>query len=252
MSVAIITGATSGLGRKYVNAVMKQCPDVDEIWLLARRKERMTAIQSAYPQMKFHIIELDLAQEASYMQFAKILQQDHPQISAVIANAGVAYNGDVADMSAEQIQAMLNLNVSGTTRFVRECLKYMTKGSFVLLVSSASAFVPNPHLAVYSATKAYIASFGLALREELKGRQINVCTAMPGRMKTEMDEKLNKDGRQGVFELIPSLDVEKFAQRTIQAAQSGKASYTMLPFYKAYRVVAKLVPHRALIRFTKI
>lgn len=252
MSVAIITGVTSGLGRAYVDAVMQACPEVDEIWLLARRKQRMEAIQAAYPKMKFQIIELDLALEASYLKLAEILQQKHPQVAAIIANAGVAYNGDVAEMSAKNIQMMINLNVVGTTRLVRECLRYMTKGGFILLVSSASAFVPNPHLAVYSATKAYIASFGLALREELKARQINVCTAMPGRMKTEMDDELNQAGRKGIFNLIPSLNIAKFAQRTIQAAQSGKASYTMLTFYKVYRVIAKLVPHRLLIRFTKI
>lgn len=252
MSVALITGTTSGLGREYVNAVMQECPDVDEIWLLARRKDRMAAIQAAYPQMTFRIVALDLSRQDSLIKFAEILEQNRPKIAAIIANAGVAYNGDVADMSAERINMMLNLNVRGTTVFVRDCLKYMTAGSFILLVSSASAFVPNPHLAVYSATKAYIASFGLALREELKERQINVCTVMPGRMKTEMDKELNQTGRQGVFNLIPSLNVAKFAHQTVKAAQSGGASYTMLAFYKVYRIIAKLVPHRFLIRFTKI
>lgn len=252
MSVAIITGVTSGLGREYVDAIMEECPEVDEIWLLARRKNRMEAIQDNYPKMKFRIVELDLAQEESHSKFAEILQHQHPLISAVIANAGVAFNGDVFDMSAERIRMMIDLNVRGTTLFVRECLKYMVKGSFVLLVSSASSFVPNPNLAVYSSTKSYIASFGLALREELKERQINVCTVMPGRMKTEMDDELNQAGRKGAFDLVPSLDISKFARKTIKAAKSGRASYTMLPFYKVYRIVAKLVPHRLLIRFTKI
>ncbi|EEW53250.1 SDR family NAD(P)-dependent oxidoreductase [Limosilactobacillus antri] len=252
MSVAVITGATSGLGREYVNAVMDECPKVDEIWLIARRKKRMEKIQATYPQMNFRIIELDLAQDESYLKFAEILRQKQPRISAVIANAGVAYNGDVFDMSEKQIRMMIDLNVKGTTIFVRECLRYMVRGSFVLLVSSVSSFVPNPDLAVYSSTKFYVTSFGLALREELKNRQINVCTAMPGMMKTEMVDKLSRTVRSSTFNLVPSLNVPKFAHKTIKAAQSGKASYTMLAFYKAYRVVAKLVPHRLLIRFTKI
>ncbi|WP_225419652.1 SDR family NAD(P)-dependent oxidoreductase [Lapidilactobacillus wuchangensis] len=252
ISVAIITGATSGLGTAYIDAVIKECPDVDQIWLVARRKQVMAAIAAKHPKMTFKIVPLDLSERTSYLELNQLLAQEQPQISALIANAGLAYNGSVDQMQIEKIQKMIDLNVNGTTSFIRTCLPYLTQDSFILLVSSASSFVPNPNLAVYSATKAYLTSFGLALREELKPRQIKVCTVMPGRMKTEMDQALNQAGRSGAFNLLPSLNIPKFARKTIQVAQAGCASYTMMIFYKAFRVVAKLVPQKLLVPLTKI
>lgn len=232
MSVAIITGATSGLGTAYIDAVIAECPDVDQIWLIARREQVMKSLAAKHPKMSFKIIPLDLSESDSYQKLSQLLAQEQPQISALIANAGLAYNGPVAQMPIEKIQQILALNVTGTSCFIRTCLPYLMKNSFVLLISSASSFVPNPNLAVYSASKAYLTSFGLALREELKASQINVCTVMPGRMQSEMDQALNKAGRTGAFKMLPSLNIAKFAHKTIQAAQAGCASYTMRLFIK--------------------
>ncbi|GAF38406.1 hypothetical protein FC83_GL001662 [Agrilactobacillus composti DSM 18527 = JCM 14202] len=252
MTVAVISGTTSGLGRQYVDAIMTECPEVDEIWMIARRETRLKQIAATYPTMHFKLITMDLAVPENYVTLQAFFQTHQPTISALISNAGVAFNGDVIDTPLSQLLTMINLNVAGSTALTKIALPYVQSGGFILQVASVSSFVPNPHQAVYSSTKAYIASFALSLRQELKGRNINVCAAMPGRMKTEMDDMLNKTGREGVFELVPSLNIPKFAHRTIQAAKRGQSSYTMNWFYKTFRVVAKLVPHSFLVRFTGV
>lgn len=250
--VAVVSGTTSGLGRQYIQTLVTEYPDIDELWMIARRKDRLAEIEAAYPDMNFRSIPLDLSLDDSYALLAQILADEKPHITALINNAGVAFNGNVKDVPLAYLIAMCNLNVKGTTALTRICLPYMQSGGYILNVSSASSFAPNPHMDVYSATKAYIASFSLGLREELKDQNINVCTALPGRMKTEMDEKLNTGKREGLFNLVPSLDIGLFADRTVRAAVAGKASYTMNWFYKTYRVVAKLLPATLIVHFSNI
>jgi hypothetical protein len=73
MSVAVITGSSSGLGREYVNAVVNQFPEVDEIWMIARRLERLNKIAEQYPQKKCKTIGLDISKDESYETLRKIL-----------------------------------------------------------------------------------------------------------------------------------------------------------------------------------
>lgn len=252
MSVAIITGTTSGLGRKYVDALINECPEIDEIWMIARRADRLQAIAEHTPQMRFYNLPLDLSEAESFKKLSKTLADKQPKVSALINNAGINFTGDIKDMPASQIQTMINLNITGSTLMIKTCLPYMQPHSFILQVASVSSFVANPHQTVYSATKSYEASFANGLRHELAPKGINVCLAYPGNMETEMNHKLLNAKKKTVINLLPYLNTEKFAHKTIQMAKKGRASYTMLPFYKAFRVVAKLVPHAFLVRFTRI
>lgn len=252
MSVAVISGTTSGLGREYVDAVIHECPEIDEIWMVARRMNRMKEIEKDYPNMRFYSISLDLSKDESYKELEEILSEKRPDIGVLISNSGVAFNGYVDEITPENTATMCDLNVKGGTMLIRLCLPYVKRGGYILLVASTSAFVPNPHLNVYSATKAYVASFSLGLRQELKPRGINVCSALPGRMRTEMEDKMATTQRLGAFNLVPSLDVKKFAYKSLRAAKHGRASYTMLLFYKLFRVVAKILPAIFMVKFTKI
>ncbi len=252
MSVAVISGTTSGLGRQYVDAILDECPEVTEIWMIARRKAVMARIANEYPNMKFKLLGLDLADQTSYSELAKVLREFQPKIEAVVSNAGVAYSQNVIDEPLQEIETMIKLNVIGATALIRLCLPYINSDGFILSVASTSSFVPHPHMSVYSSTKAYLKSFSLGLREELRDRKIKVCVVFPGRMKTEMDARLNQGERLGAINKVPVVDTKKFAYRTIRAARNGRATYTMLPFYKAFRVMASLVPQSIIVRFTKI
>lgn len=252
MTVAIITGASSGLGKKYVDTIIKEYPQIDEIWLIARRKERLQKIADENPNRSFVNIPLDLGKTDSYERFKRVLAERKPQISILINNAGVDFKGNVIDMTASKIQSMINLNVTGSTLVIKECLPYIKYGGCILQVASVSAFVANPHQNVYSATKAYTASFAIGLREELKKRNINVCIAYPGNMDTEMNPRSHTSKNKSFTHNLPFLNIEKFAHKTIQAARHGRASYTMLPFYKTFRVIAKLIPHSFLVKFTRV
>jgi uncharacterized protein len=253
MSVAVISGTTSGLGREFVNAVMDECPDVDEIWMIARRRDRLESIAAEYPHMRFVCLPLDLAQDASYEMLKNELEARKPDVGVVIANAGVAGAGLVAQSQPESLERMIRLNAIGSTMLIRLCLPYMRRGTFIIQVSSVSAFAPNPNLTVYSATKAYASFFAAGLREELKPRGINVLRLNPGNMRTEMQSGVadHPDKAHGsTAAKLPFIDMAKFARIALRKARAGCASYTMHPVYKSYRVLAKLVPMRLLTPFS--
>ena len=254
MPVAVISGTTAGLGRSFVDAVIDECPEVDEIWMIARRKERLEAIAAQYPRMRFVPLALDLSDEASYDELQRQLEVRKPNIRTVISNAGVAKSGLVEQTDPQDLKRMIRLNALGSTMLIRLCLPHMRRGSYIVQVSSISSFAPNPFLATYSATKAYDSYFAAALREELKPRGINVLRLNPGNMATEMQSGVvahPDESHAGMASRLPFLNVSKLAHTTLKKAKSGRASYTMNLVYRGYQVLAKLVPMSVMTRFSK-
>lgn len=251
MPVAVITGSSSGLGREYINAVIDKCPEIDEIWMIARRVDRLKKIERQYPQKKFQSIGLDLSKEESYKMLEEMLAENKPDVRVLISNSGVATSGNFDEADLKSQMTMCDLNVKGATAVTHLFLPYLKQGSVILETCSVSSFAPNPHLNVYSATKAYLASFSTGLRQELKPRGINVCAVHPGRMNTEMNTDTAKRN-SGAFHFLPTLDVKKLAAKSLAAAQKGKASYTQGAFYQFYRLLAKVLPHSLIVHFSKM
>ncbi|HBM75861.1 MAG TPA: dehydrogenase [Clostridiaceae bacterium] len=250
MSVAVITGSSSGLGREYVNVVVNEFPEVDEIWMVARRLERLNEIAKQYPQKKCKAIGLDISKDESYETLNKILTEAKPDIKLLISNAGVAKRGNFDKAGLKSQLDMCDLNVKGATAVTHLCLPYMKKGSIIMETCSVSAFAPNPHLNVYSATKAYLMSFCTGLRQELKPRGINVCAVHPGWMNTEMNAGGKNTNHTSVSKFLPEVDVKKLASKSLAAARKGKASYTQGAFYKFYHLLAKILPHTLIVKFS--
>ena len=78
MNIAVITGASSGLGACYVDAVTKVFPEIEELWLIARREDRLKEVASRYPDKRCVVIPMDMSDMNSYAVFAEKLQQEKP------------------------------------------------------------------------------------------------------------------------------------------------------------------------------
>lgn len=253
MAVAVITGASSGLGREYVNAVIDQFPFIDEFWLISRRKETLKSIADEHQDKTIAAISLDLSETKSFELFEKLLRENEPEIKLLINCAGF---GQVVSFFSSDKKAqtnMVDLNCRGLTHMTRLCLPYMIDDSLVVNISSIAAFVPLPRMTVYSATKSYILAFSKALREELRPRGINVLVACPGIMETNFyDAAYAPEGPSRFLETLPKVSPAEFAEGSLRAAKRKKAFYTKSLFYKFYHVLAKIVPHNLLIKFFEI
>lgn len=245
MSIAVITGASSGLGVCYVDAVTKLFPEIDELWLIARREERLNKVAEKYPDKHTVIVPMDMADMNSFKILEDKLKANNPQIEVLINDAGISIGSAFEDMELESMLKIIDLNCKGATAVTKVCLPYIIDGGTILEVSSTSAFVPNTNLIVYCASKSYVSAFCLGLREELKNRRINVCAMCPGFMLTEMTKSELTKGQSH----LPVIDPKTAALKSLKAAKKGRAVYTTGAFYKCYRLLAKLIPHTLLVKF---
>lgn len=251
MSVAIITGASVGLGSEFIKFIPEVYPEIDEYWVIARRKEKLEALKKQYPDKRIVPLPYDLSREETYTELQDYLKENNPDVRLLINNAGLGDLGDFASSDYPKQMLQCNLNVRGLTVVTNLVLKYMKEGASVINISSIAAFVPNANMAVYSSTKAYVLSFSRAVRFELKHRKINVLAVCPGPMSTEFLDVANIKGRSNTFETLPYCRPDDVAYKSLKAAKKGKGLYTNKLFYKFYRILARVIPHRWLMYLAK-
>lgn len=144
MVTAVITGASSGLGKEYINAIINQYPSVDAFWLVARRKELLKEIAQEHPDKTIAAISLDLGEEESLEIFEKLLKENQPEIKVLVNNAGYGKCTDFFTSNRESQTGMVDLNCRALTGITRLCLPYMLDDSLVLNIASIAAFAPPP------------------------------------------------------------------------------------------------------------
>ncbi|MBQ8623833.1 MAG: SDR family NAD(P)-dependent oxidoreductase [Oscillospiraceae bacterium] len=253
MNIAIITGASSGLGIEFLREISASRTDIDEIWLIARRLDRLNEIASEFSNIKCVPLSLDLSSEESYAALDDKLNSDNYNVKLLVNNAGFGKMGNIKDIPYPSQTSMVDLNCKGLTAVAAICLKHMSRGSEIINVCSIASFVPNPRLTVYSSTKAYVLSFTKGLREELKPYGINCMCVCPGPMKTEFFAVADiAPGSSKAFDTLPYSDPAKVARGTLKASKKGRCVYTHLMFFKFYRVLAKLLPHNLLMKISKV
>lgn len=177
MKTAIITGASSGIGRHFVKEVLKyHC--LDEIWIIARRTDRLLELKTLDP-LRIRVISMDLTKSENFNKFNKLLKKKNPNVKLLVNCAGIGKIGYFADYTPTDISKIIKLNCLALTLMTHSLLPFMTCGSRIIQVSSSSAFMPLPALSVYSASKAFVLNYALALRNELKNSHINVTAVCP-------------------------------------------------------------------------
>lgn len=181
MNIAIVTGASSGMGREFV-LQLTQYVQVDEIWAIARRKEALTAIPAA---TVVRPVVLDLCDNASFDAFATLLEAEKPNVKLLVNAAGFGKFGTYHKVSIEEECRMIDLNCKALVVMTRLTLPYMNAGSHVLQLASNSSWQPVPYITTYGATKAMVLSYSRAMNRELKSKGIRMMSMNPGWVKTE-------------------------------------------------------------------
>lgn len=249
MKVAILTGASSGLGREFARQVREQFPEIEELWLVARRADRLESLAEQLGGAR--VLAMDLCGDFE-AEYAALLEHEKPRVSLLINNAGCGYLDTFETADPAELRRMTELNVTALSLFTRLTLPYMGWGARIINIASIASFCPTPRMTVYSATKAYVASFSQGLREELKGRGIVVTCVCPGPMDTEFLEVGDIRGNSPAFKVLPYCDPAKVAAGSLHASLHRHSFYTPRLVYKFYRGLAKVVPQNLLVNFTGV
>ena len=110
MNIAVITGASSGLGVKFLDSIIKKYPNLDEYWIIARRRDRLETLARKYAPKKIVPIEADLSDENAYAKIADRLKLEQPNVRNLINNAGYERSGAFSSMQEKDILNMISLN----------------------------------------------------------------------------------------------------------------------------------------------
>ena len=252
MKIAIVTGASSGLGEEFVKSLVREEPGVEAIWLIARRADRLEKLAAAYPEKRLIPFPLDLTSYDSYEAIREKLEAEKPEVAVLVNNAGFGTIGDFDQAALFTQTRMIDLNNRALTAVTSAALPYMTAGSRIVNVCSIAAFAPNPRMTVYCSTKAYVLSFSKSLRFELKKRGIRVLAVCPGPMDTEFLPVAGiEKGTSHTFDTLPRTSPALVASRALKQAARGRGIYTPRLFFKFYRLIAKLLPHGLVMHMSK-
>ena len=248
MKIAIITGASSGLGVEFAKEIDRIRGDINEIWLIARREEKLRELATLLNK-PCKIIPIDITDESSLLEYKKLLEESNSQVKLLINTAGFGKLGDFAEISTEHNTGMVRLNCEALTAVTSITLPFMCENGEIINSCSIASFAPNTRMAVYSSTKAYVMSFSRALRSELKPQKINVLACCPGPMDTEFLSLAGiSKGKSFTFDTLPRVNPNTMAKKSLIASQKKKAVYTNRFFYKFYRILAKLLPHSLVMK----
>ncbi len=246
---ALVTGASSGIGRALASALAGEGV---HLVLTARRADRLAAVAAEIAARGYAtpvVVAGDLAAPGGPDEvFAAARAAAGGPLDILVNNAGAGRVGAVADADLDRLSAMVRLNVDALVRLTRLALPEMIarRDGAILQVASTAAFVPLPYSAVYAATKSFVVSFAEAVHAEVKEHGVRVVCLCPGRTATEFFmaagyETLAMRGTGW-------MSAEAVAAEGVAALVRGDALRATGRLNRAFASLAPLVPRSALRR----
>lgn len=236
--IAILTGATGGLGKEFVKQIVNE--DIDEVWAIARNQEKLSRLRVEYGE-KVIPISIDLSEMEGIRKIEELLKTHTPYVEYLINNAGLAKMGKYNGFSIEEIDKTINLNCKAPVMLSKLCIPYMGKGSKILNISSASAFQPNPYINLYAASKAFERNYSRALNVELEGTGITSVAVCPSWTDTELLQK-EINGKKVKFPGLVTAD--RVVKQAIRDAKKGRDMSVCSLYVKCQHVNVKLLPQK--------
>lgn len=248
MKIAVITGASSGLGEEFAKQMEASYKGIDEIWLIARRQERLDALCKVL-KTPCRMFAMDLKKPGNIAALSMELKQVKGlQIVTLVNASGYGVMGNAGEVGFEVESDMLDVNVKALTAVTNICLPYLSKNSIVYQIASAAAFIPQPGFSVYAGSKAYVLSYALALREELRQRGVRVIAVCPGPVATEFFDAAIGKSSLGTWKKWFMAKKEKVVHQALKDAKAKKAVSVYGCSMKAFYHLSTFVPHTLLIR----
>lgn len=243
--IAVITGASSGMGREFALRIDGE-ESFDEIWLIARRADRLEEIAKSCKNPA-RAISMDLTKAEAWDEYKSMLDSENADVRVLVNAAGFGHFKGFLDMDLERQLAMIDLNDKALIAMTYHTLAHMSDGGRIYQLGSLSSFQPVPFINVYGATKAFVLSFSRALNRELKsaGRRIRVMAVCPGWVLTEFFDTAVHDDTISYYNRYYT--AEQVITRALRDMKKGKdVSICGFPV-RAQVLGVKFLPHKAVM-----
>lgn len=243
MKIAIVTGASSGMGKEFVKQLSAYL-QVDEVWVIARREQALKDLQPLCPY-PIRPLVYDLGKEESFSSVSALLEKEQPDVKLLVNAAGFGKFGRFQKIPLEDELAMIDLNCKALVAMTRIVLPYMHAGSHILQLDSLSAFQPVPFITTYGATKSFVLSYSRSMNAELKGTGIRMMAMNPGWVKTEFFGRAMETDDADVQYFNRLYEAEDVVSTGLRDLYKTKKDVSIhgLPVRNQVRLV-KLLPHK--------
>ncbi len=254
--VAVVTGASSGIGKEFAHYIAENFKSISEIWIVARRKDRLER-EKAYIETfgkACKVYNYDVCDDSLIGNLVYDLDHEDGHIKLLVNAAGFGKIGLFAKEAStlEEITGMVDVNVRALTRLTKVLLPYMAYNSRIINMASAAAFMPQPNFAVYAATKAYVLSLSRALNEEIKHENVYVTAVCPGPVKTEFFDIAESHGTVVKFKKYFMADPKKVVDQAIKDSILQRTVSVYGTSMNLLFLFAKLIPHAIILKITSI
>lgn len=231
--VALITGASSGIGYAAALAFAR---DGANVVALARRAERLEQLELAVSQLPtphgdILTLAADVQDSAALQQAVQQAIERFGRLDILVANAGVGHRGSLVEADWNGLETLLRTNIDGVLHSVRAAVPAMRQsgGGYIITVSSVTSNMVSPYAASYAASKAFLSSLAKSLRLELEGDNIRVTDFLIGRTATEFNENRLGEGKRTGKD-TPMMSAEHVAEAIVRATHQNKATVTLRLF----------------------
>ncbi len=241
MSIAIITGASSGLGREFARQ-LKDSLGVREFWFIARRENNMRAL-AAELGADAKIISADLTEREGLEAVRRALSEDKPSVKYLVNAAGFGKFGAFDEIEEGAVEKMIDLNVKALVLITHMVIPYMEKGGRIVELGSGSCFTPLPYFNTYAASKSFVLHYTKALNYEIKKYGLRATCFCPGWVETEfLDKAAEKQNVTMPKATKPILKPERVVKKCIKSMKRGRAMCVTNWFTKLQHLLFKATP----------
>ncbi|OBB95565.1 SDR family oxidoreductase [Mycobacterium sp. 852002-40037_SCH5390672] len=234
---ALITGSSGGIGEEFAVQLARRGVN---LVLVARRQNKLDQLRSrllqSFPGLTVDVIAADLSVPGSAAELASQIGELGRRIDILINNAGIGLHGDFAQQKADENASQIQLNCTTLVELTALFLPAMVvaRHGLIINVSSIAGFQPDPGMAVYGATKAFVLSFTEALWQETKSTGVRVLTLCPGATETEFfartGEEFLTSGRQTPEQVVDT--AMKAIDKTTPTVVSGWRNALLAQSYR--------------------
>ena len=240
--IAVITGASSGMGRRFAETCSEMGP-FDEIWVIARSRDKLETLKETAPY-PVRVLAMDLTDRRSFETYAAALQAEPVEVPLLVNAAGFGKFRAVMDTPLEVNLNMADLNCQAVQAMCQLTVPHMPAGSRIINIASVAAYQPIPYIDVYGASKAFVLSYSRALNRELKGRGICVTAVCPFWTRTAFfDRAIDPDREPVVKHYAAMYDPKDVVAQAWRDAKRGRDMSRFGAVARFQGVLAKLLPH---------
>lgn len=242
MSVAIITGASSGIGKEFVSQLNTHFTNITEIWAIARRENLLNELKEK-TTIPVRAIPMDLTNENCFTELEELLKQSGKDVGLLINCAGYGKFGGYADIENSAALGMIDLNCRALVGITNVVIPFMKSGAKILQVCSISSFQPLPLMAVYAASKVFVLNYSRALWVELKPKGISVTALCPGWVDTPFFATATKTQNPGAVTNYTFMQTpQRVVKQALKATKKGKMVTIVGGYSKILYVLGKILP----------